>query len=67
MGIGYREDLGIEFELPKPLKEKLYLQDVIDDLMVGNAVLPNLAYVLAKSIKEQLEEVMKETSLQKVS
>ena len=30
--IGYREDLGIEFEFPKPLKDKLYLQDVIDDL-----------------------------------
>ena len=30
--IGYREDLGIEFEFPKPLQDKLYLQDVIDDL-----------------------------------
>ena len=30
--VGYREDLGIEFEFPEPLKQKLYLQDVIDDL-----------------------------------
>ena len=30
--VGYREDLGLEFEFPKPLEEKLFLKDVIEDL-----------------------------------
>jgi len=30
--IGYREDLNIKFEFPKPLEHKLYLRDVIADL-----------------------------------
>ena len=35
--------------------------------MLGRAVPPSLAFVLAKSIMEQLEEVMKEKSLKMVS
>ncbi|CAA6810157.1 MAG: DNA-cytosine methyltransferase (EC [uncultured Sulfurovum sp.] len=30
--VGYREDLNITFEFPKALDDKLYLEDVIDDL-----------------------------------
>jgi len=30
--IGYREDLGMEFEFPEPLEEKLFLEDAIGDL-----------------------------------
>jgi len=30
--IGFREDLNIEFKFPKPLENKLFLEDVIDDL-----------------------------------
>ena len=30
--IGFREDLNINFKFPKPLNDKLFLKDVIDDL-----------------------------------
>jgi len=30
--VGYRDDLDLEFEFPKPLEEKLYLKDAIWDL-----------------------------------
>ena len=36
--VGYRNDLGIKFEFPKPLQTKRYLKDVIFDLQ--DSVLP---------------------------
>ena len=36
--IGFREDLNIEFKFPKALENKLFLEDVIDDLK--DSVLP---------------------------
>ena len=36
--VGFREDLNIEFEFPKALEDKLFLEDVIDDLK--DSVLP---------------------------
>jgi len=36
--VGYREDLGLEFEFPKALDKKLFLKDVIDGLQ--DSVLP---------------------------
>jgi len=42
--IGYRDDLGIKFKFPKALDDKLYLQDVIEDLKESALPAQNKTY-----------------------
>jgi len=51
-----------------PDEHKFYYKNLTAGYkMVGNAVPPSLAFVLAKSIMEQLSEVIKEKIFLKVS
>ena len=56
--IGFREDLGIEFEFPKPLEKKLYLKDVIWDLKQSALPAINKTYSNADKCKIANHEYM---------
>jgi len=42
--VGYRKDLGLEFEFPKAVEKKLFLEDVIDDLKDSALAAKNKTY-----------------------